>query len=240
MIFWGYDSRIRKFFVLISVHIPKTAGTSFLTAIESYYGERLLRDYSDMPINRGGVDRNLHAVRLCLSNTLFSPLDNNTACIHGHFLPMKYRYLRTKSQKRFIVWMRDPVERIFSHYYYWVRNYNPADAGNLHRRVVEEEWSLERFCLSNEMRNIYSKFFWCFPIRHFGFIGITEYYDTEIEYLSREILNIPIDELKVNTNPHKIGADHRGVESFRARVESFHRADIQLYQQALRIRKKRL
>ena len=67
--------------------------------------------------------------------------------------------------------MRDPVERLASHYHYWVRNYAPRSAGELHRRVVEEAWSLERFCLGPELRNVYSTFLWGFSLRRFGLSG---------------------------------------------------------------------
>ena len=36
---------------IISVHIPKTAGSSFLAGLQSVFGERLLLDYSDRPLD---------------------------------------------------------------------------------------------------------------------------------------------------------------------------------------------
>ena len=36
---------------IVSVHIPKTAGWSFRTGLLSAFGERLLLDYSDRPLD---------------------------------------------------------------------------------------------------------------------------------------------------------------------------------------------
>jgi hypothetical protein len=168
-------------FMLISVHLPKTAGSSFLAALECHFGERLLEDFADRPLHTSAFRRNFHAVQAYLRNALPRSDLEAVECIHGHFLPLKYVSLQTASSKKYVVWMRDPIERQASHYFYWIRNYNPQRAGELHRRVVEEEWSLERFCLGPEMRNIYSKFLWGFSLSRFDFIGITEFYETEIE-----------------------------------------------------------
>jgi hypothetical protein len=71
-------------------------------------------------------------------------------------------------------WLRDPIERLTSHYYYWVRDYNPKTAGKLRRRMVEENWTLEQFCFSKKIRIIHTTFFWGFPISRFDLVGITE------------------------------------------------------------------
>ncbi len=31
--------------------------------------------------------------------------------------------------------------------------------------MVEEEWTLERFCLEPELKNLYSQFLWGFPLK---------------------------------------------------------------------------
>ena len=47
---------------------------------------------------------------------------------------------------RFVTWLREPLQRLVSHYYYWQRSYDPAadDTSSLHRRVVEEAWTLQK------------------------------------------------------------------------------------------------
>ena len=48
---------------LISLHLPKTAGSSFYALVESHYGNGILRDYADFPINTPAVVRNASALQ---------------------------------------------------------------------------------------------------------------------------------------------------------------------------------
>lgn len=226
--------------MLISVHLPKTAGSSFLVAIDEHFGGRLLRDYGDRPINKSTLRRNLHAVIGCLRNAFPRTDLQQYECIHGHFMPIKYYFLRTPLEKRYVVWMRDPIERLASHYFYWLQNYNPHDAGDLHRRVVEEKWSLERFCLGPEMRNTYSKFFWRFPLDNFHFIGITEFYDEDLKQFSDDVLNAPLEIYRKNVNRRGEQRSYIEAGGLRRKLEAHHSADMALYRHALKLRENRL
>jgi hypothetical protein len=226
--------------MLISVHIPKTAGSSFLAAIEQHYGQKLRADYGDLPINESALRSNVKALLDCLRFGVLGAGENELECIHGHFLPLKYRFLRANSNGLFVAWLRDPVERIFSHYHYWMRSYDPASSGKLHRRVVEEEWSLERFCLGPEMRNLYTRFFWGFPLKRFDFVGITEHYDSELEYFSKFVLGAPIDVHRVNTNPRSSLDLYPQDPKFCEEVRLFHHKDMILYREATLIREQRM
>jgi len=225
--------------VLISVHLPKTAGSSFLVAIDAHFGGRLLRDYGDRPINKSTLRRNYQATLRCLRNALPRPDLQQYECVHGHFMPIKYQFLRTPLQKHFVTWMRDPIERLASHYFYWIQNYNPHDAGYLHRRVVEEKWSLERFCLGPEMRNTYSKFFWRFPLHKFQFIGLTEFYAQDLEQFSAEFLNAPLEIYHENVNRRGEQRSYIEAGGLRRKLEAHHDADMTLYRQALKLREQR-
>ena len=39
------------------------------------------------------------------------------ACIHGHFLPLSYRHLARRADVRFVTWLREPIDRLLSHYH---------------------------------------------------------------------------------------------------------------------------
>src|SRR5262245_14846112 len=146
--------------MLISVHLPKTAGTSFGQSLADHFGDRLFKDYDDSPLNTAPMWRRASAVLGGLGNSVTSL--NRHDCIHGHFLPIKYLWLRRPV--RFITWMRDPVERLASHYEFWRRSYHPHRSQPLHRRVVEEDWSFERFYRSPEMKDVYTQFLWGFAL----------------------------------------------------------------------------
>ena len=224
--------------MLISVHLPKTAGSSFVSALEHFFGEHLLKDYADLPMNRSTTRRNVAAMRnsVLLSGT--GAVSSEIHCIHGHYMPIKYRLVRPRTPKVYVTWVRDPVERLASHYYYWRRTYDPDSAARVHRKVVEEDWSLERFCFSKEMRNTYAKFLWGFPPEKFAFIGITEDFERELARFSRQVLQNRLPVPSLNRNPARDQRPYVDDPLFRTEVEQFHARDMQFYQYALQLRER--
>lgn len=226
-----------KSMLLISVHLPKTAGTSFAEALQCHFGDQLVRDYGDFPINTPALRRNAGALLNSARNLLADW--NGVECIHGHFLPLKYRLLARIRPVLFITWMRDPVERLISLYDFWQRSYDPATSPPVHRRVVQEQWSLERFCLSPEMRDTYSQFLWGFPLSRFDFIGIAEHYERDLEFFNRHVLGVHLPILYANANPNRERYRERLDGALRARIQEYHERDMRLYRQALARRQAR-
>jgi hypothetical protein len=220
--------------MLISLHLPKTAGTSFLTSLEQHYSERLLRDYADLPINTPMLKRNSGALVKCILNGLQQ--DKRLECIHGHFLPLKYLFYGTRQDVKFVTWLRDPIERLASHYFFWVRSYDPAKSPPLHKRMIIEKWSLERFCLGPELQNFYCQFFWGFPLNRFDFIGITEFYEIEFDFFSRVFLGASLQPAKLNINPNTEKPSYFDNEGLINKIKKHHSKDIALYEKALNIR----
>jgi hypothetical protein len=218
--------------MLISLHLPKTAGSSFLTALKEIYGSSLLSDFADLPINTPAFKRNKDALLKCILNGIQPP--NEFECIHGHFLPLKYLLCR---DAKFVTWMRDPVERLASHYFYWLRNYNPQNAPPLHKKVIEENWSLEHFCLCPELKNLYHQFLWGFPVKRFDFVGITEFYESETEYFSRQFLGgVELNVHRNNINSAMKATTYIEDKRLRDKVIQHHSKDISLYERALAMR----
>lgn len=106
--------------MIISLHLPKTAGTSFASTLEQHFEKEFLKDSADLPMNTPQYERNKAALQasLCNAESDFSGIE----CIHGHFLPIKYLLLANKRKMTFVTWMRNPVERVLSHYFYWKRS----------------------------------------------------------------------------------------------------------------------
>lgn len=216
--------------MLISLHLPKTAGTSFSTSLEEYFGDKLVKDYNDKPINTHAVQRVLTATTSLVFN--FKRDFKATECIHGHFLPFKYLLSSYSHDIQFITWMRNPADRLVSHYNYWYETYDPNVSATLHKRVVEESWSLEKFCFSKELRNLYSQFLFAFPIEKFSFIGITENYDADFKFFARKYLSEDIEAHRVNESSKK-NNEQLIDEGFVKEVERYHAADVALYRRAI-------
>lgn len=272
--------------VLVSVHLPKTAGTSFQQVLEQGFGACLVRDDGDRPLHHRRVRVCARAAAEAMSGALGLPVGSpavralpvlqrdsvaarlgtgaarglraapDTAattpncCIHGHFLPLKYRWLRSAGPLYFVTWLREPVARLLSHYYYWQRNYDPTRAGALHQRVVHEAWSLERFCLSADVRNLYSRFLWGFPLQRFAFIGVVEHFGEDLQrlqamgLLGRARLSEGIEPPRVNARPADCRphlATEAAIEApLRRRIEAFHARDVALYRSAVHLRERAL
>jgi hypothetical protein len=219
--------------MIISVHLPKTAGKSFEAALKTRFGGALLEDYATFPMNTPEYERNKRALETSLINAdaNFSGVE----CIHGHFLPVKYLLMAARRQLTFVMWVRDPVQRILSHYHYWRRTYHPETAPALHRKMVEEDWSVERFCLGTEMRNMYAQFLWAFPIDNLDFIGVTEFYDQDLAYFAQRFLGVPVEPQRVNVGATE-GRKYEIDEDLRRKIEIFHERDMKLYRTALQQR----
>jgi len=222
--------------MIISVHIPKTAGTSFRQALREYCGYRLVLKYGERPFNSTVFERNKKALLAAIENSEANY--KNVDCIHDHFLPVQFLLLSELKPLTFITWMRNPVERIVSDYHHTFRNINDYSPP-LQLRIVSEKWSLEKYCLSEVFRNVYSQFFLGFPLEYFDFIGITEYYSSDLICFGRKFLNTKLRLYHENTNKTNNGK-YPLDKSLKMEIESFHDRDMALYHKALQIRNERL
>ena len=84
----------------------------------------------------------------------------------------------------------------------------------------------------------HTKFFFGFPMEKFSFVGITEFFDEDMEFLSKEILNRQLPIFKERVGDRNINykiVDHE----LRKKIEKFHDRDMALYFNELEKRKKR-
>lgn len=214
--------------ILVSAHLPKTAGTSFAAALQSHFGERYRGDYADLPMQISPPRRKWKA--LSAGARMRAESTNGVACVHGHFLPLKYRIGLRGREARFVTWLRDPVERVISHYHYWLRDYDGDDPTQpLRNRVLREGWSLQRFCLGPELRNLYRQYLWGFPAERFDFIGITERYDDDLALFGQRYLGGDAVVARALANPQRDDQPYPIDPALRARIARHHDADVRLY-----------
>jgi hypothetical protein len=226
--------------LLVSVHLPKTAGTSFRAALQAHYGNKLLEDYAMLPMQVPRGRREWQSLRDAYNAR--DQITPSTRAIHGHFLPVKYRLALRQRQTRYITWLRDPVDRLVSHYHYWRRDYAGDDPRQpLRNRMIGERWSLERFCLGSELRNLYRQYLWFFPVERFAFIGITEHYAQDLDWFARHLLRTSAPEVEhALANPDHLAGVYEVDLTLRQRIEAHHDVDVALYRQALGQRHARL
>jgi hypothetical protein len=193
-------------------------------------------DYNDHPLHQS---RLLVREKALLDSKHRDPnLVAKYDCIHGHYLPVKYQHLANTHNAKFITWLRDPVERVLSHYYYWKQNKNPPVNMKLHHLMLHENWDIQRFCLGPELQNIYTQFLYKFPISRFDFIGITEFYDEDHQEFMQRFSNKKAKPLRLNIG-RKEGTKYDIDTNFRDQIMKHHAEDIALYHTALDLRSAR-
>src|SRR5438552_2491662 len=88
---------------LIFLHIPRTAGTTFVRILERQYGAGAVLDLYDSTVG----DR----VAALTSGDM-----EHLRVVAGHFSFGAHRHL--PGSCRYVTFLRDPVERVVSHYYF--------------------------------------------------------------------------------------------------------------------------
>ncbi len=151
------------------VHIPKTAGTSFRKSMRGLFGQSMVLDYEDKPIKVPRWQRNWKVLLQGRASARLAIPDGK--CIFGHYMPLKYRELLNTRQCTLVTWLRDPIARMVSHYNFIFEHYDKHQMQPEMSRVVDENWSIERFMFSPIYRNYASQWLWGVPLSRFDFVG---------------------------------------------------------------------
>src|SRR5882757_7508321 len=102
---------------LISLHVPKCAGSALLEALKGIYGEEnFYLDYEDQVIRPASPVNMDPEGYVRYFKTLREQKLAGKRVVHGHFYLPKYADLKDALR---ITVLRDPVDRLISHYFYW-------------------------------------------------------------------------------------------------------------------------
>ncbi|GGA78531.1 hypothetical protein GCM10011369_20540 [Neiella marina] len=174
---------------LIFLHVPKTAGTSFRSALCSYYGARkVCTDY------RGGSQLVSSIIRKYLieKNDLDgfkSALGRSSyKALSGHF--NAERYSGSFRPDMFVSFVREPISRLVSLYLHKKRHNNLS-------------CGLFEFALEPKLHNVQTKLFSGLPWPCFSFVGVTERYTDSLTCINNQ-LNTKFVELVKNTASNDI------------------------------------
>jgi hypothetical protein len=151
--------------------------------------------------------------------------------IHGHFSPRKYSGRFPNAI--YVTWLRDPAERVVSHYYYWQRSYLPGDA--LWEKVVTQKMSLEQFAELDFARDVYFRWFSPLGVERFDFVGIMEEYDRSLELFRRLICpDIKLKTKLRNCNPNRRGNFYELGREVRQKILELNQRDAYVYLDGVR------
>lgn len=203
------------FDVVISIHTPKVAGSSFLHQINSIYGEdKLLLDYQDDPVDpRSRVNIDPAVYRLNPIRTI-AP----RRIVHGHFHPGKYDCLPNAFRMTFL---RHPVDNVLSIYRFWCAHGKETWDSPVFQYFKEHSLSLERFAMLPKIRNLYSEvYFGGFDMGRFDFIGDYRNYDKELQRLG-VLLGVEFDmSVRLNVTQEYAGEGGGALDAGGETIES--------------------
>lgn len=180
--------------MIISVHVPKTAGASFAKGLESRLGKRLLIDMAeDRPLGPSLYSwpsrwRGRIRVRSRVDELL-----GKYDAVHGHFMASKYFPLGDRAV--FCIFFRDPTERILSQYRYALKSTSRHWYGRYKATLLSP---LQYASLPRHQR-LYALMTSGLPLERFAFVGITEEYEASLT-LFKAIFGIDVPYHRTNVN----------------------------------------
>lgn len=217
------SKKVKNNIELVSLHIPKTAGTSFRYILKAQFKKK---DVARLDIYPSG------AIMLNEKEFDSEKLKDKIKVIQGHYT---YRNINDKllldSNVKFITWLRDPVERVISNYYFLnkiiANRLKELPNENLMNRIGK---TLSEFVQFEENRNVMSKFLEGADLNSFKFVGFQRNFEEELQRLSKVMNWNSIKNLQLNTTdskPRQI--DQHLIEL----IEFNNQEDISLYKEAL-------
>lgn len=216
---------------LISVHIPKTGGTTFRDILRKVYGRKgVVGDYRDAvggPQSLVNTDYSKwfvsqRKVQIDLVKRYSRRRATPTRVVHGHFRLEKYdgEFLNAKR----ITWVRHPVSRVISVHLYKSIAWD---------KLLAHPYSCNH--VSDMLRG--------YNLSDLFFVGVLEYFDEDLLQLS-DLLGWPVakDNLLAYTRRKWLRRKHQTFnpsQELLDRIEKVCQPDLELYNEALSLRKER-
>lgn len=204
---------------LLFVHVPKTAGTSFRKAAESYYGNKVALDYGE---KESGTDSLVKEFVYHKDDkwAFYNALDKQKiAFLGGHFHLRKY--VAGVGLKNAIMFLREPAQRLYSEYQHFVRhNGYSKDFASFYRasdRINTQARSLSKI-----------------PLEAVGFLGVTEQYDSALELINHNY-DVNLKRKARNKGRWSVSQDYDLNVDEVKEIQQLHRLDCDLYRQACRL-----
>jgi hypothetical protein len=219
---------VRNELELISIHIPKTAGTSFRNTLCEVYGQK---EVVRLDI---GLVRKETRIREQLYEA--PDLPPETRVLHGHFsYPLLVQRFDVSSALPVITWLRDPVDRVISNYFYLAKRLREEldeERKGLHI-LKKMQRSLREYALYEPSQNRMSKFLEGLSLQDLFFVGLVEHYEEDVASLARKLSwqHTPV------FYHNRTGSNRPDVsEEDRAFIRSLNAQDVALYEAAQSLR----
>jgi hypothetical protein len=213
--------------LIISVHVPKSAGTSLLHIYKQAFGQQaILMDNADDPCDPTST-RNLDPIGYFSRAT---SLPEGCRIVHGHFHPGKYAAQHDAFRLTFL---RDPIDTMLSIHAFWQ---DLAVSHPLHTYFKKQQLGVCEMARLPLLKNMLSRsYFENIDLASFDFIGRYEHFQDDVKRLSG-MLGIELDaDVYLNKTPRAKAHEGDAIarERLRAKLRDILIDDVRFYEHAL-------
>jgi hypothetical protein len=213
--------------MILSIHVPKTAGTSFGLRLKAWFGSRMLSDYGDWVGFDTPETIARRAARTAEMRGRRDELLRDYDVIHGHFIADKYATLFPTTD--FTAFFRDPYQQAVSNYLYLMRNPEIDHPGV--KIFHEMRPTLLEFIAA--VSKVQLTYLGQVAVEDLATVGLTEQYERSVELFEAVFGRaLPAESSRGNVNPHRQGECYEITPGVRRAVDLHRAADIELYRRA--------
>ncbi len=196
---------------LISVHVPKAAGTAFRQVLLQVYGTQgVLTDKTNM-----------------FEDNMPASIHWQTKVIEGHFRAGKYDKLFPDARR--ITWLREPIHRLISDYCF--RHISNPKKDHLNKegllKFAQGNSNLMTYCVNGK------------SLDYFDFVGITEYFAEDLLELKNLMGWSDYEVIYQNRNPYPEYVEFQkevlSDKKLMADLAAINSEDMELYAAALKL-----
>lgn len=208
---------------LYSIHIPKTGGKFLRTILQEVYGKEKV-------IYLGPRDSRR------LEESPETAIPENVSVVHGQFPFSRLAKIYKNKKAPLITWLRDPVERVISNYFYLCERLKRRPKAHRRQEVPK---TLMEYARKPGRQDRMSKFLHGISLSDLFFVGITEHYLEDLKILGR-LLNWRDVESVYCSNSKEYPVYGAGVtRQEREEIAELNKKDMELYQEAILLRARR-
>jgi len=216
---------------LISIHIAKTGGQSFYEILRNEYGDSL--DKRNKRVDYF-PDKDY-------DNTLINRIPDHIHVLHGHLHYSHVKEIHEKHRPKIIAWLREPVDRVISNYYYMISRVN--ELGDKHPQYRKRNHSLLEYA-KDSVPNKMSKCLKGISLNELFYFGFQESFGEDVRILANMLgWKKEIPEIRVNTGASfdsyvTAPTPKEEIDSaMKVEIANINLEDIKLYDEAKKLKK---
>lgn len=214
--------------VLVSMHLPKTAGTSFRKSLIERFGRKMIVCYRGQAYSQADVIFEFSGpVLMDLSPDDQKKLNeycrkNGSRCFHGHFsLTPIWGVI---DNPVYITFIREPFDRMISAFNY-LRKSRPGAA---------DHFTFEKFIEHDKTKNVYQSLGLADHFDDMHFVGITEQFNRSLLLLEKKFPYIgKLSSERANVSDKKSFSIDDVDDSLLEKFVDYNYIDLELYDKAL-------